>query len=537
MKVAGGLHSADEQTSAAPAQVSIPKAPAPRLERIAPILLAVMLVLWISVVFAGSVYKYETLGQGYDQVDFEQAIWNTVQGRPMEDSRFSFTDSVFGMDWMPMLFAFVPFYALMPSALTLFFHQIVGAGLGAIPLFLLARDRLKSGLAGVGAAAAYLLYPTLLYGVLNPFQVRLFSVTLLLFALYFFEKSRWRLFALCAGLAMLARTDVALVVAMFGVYALLVRKEWRWVAAPLVCGLGYFALSTFVLVPAFLHPDALHGSTGQVKDYMACWPCGHNPVLAYYGHLGSTFPEIARYIVTHPVDVARLMFSAPKLEYMVSLLLPLAFLPLLAPRPLVLGLPILALNLLSQRPSQFSYQTHYSLLIIPGLFAAAIYGAERLEGIFARSRISASVERLLTRPVAWLMLGLAVWVLLMNVPYKNPLVRALLYHEPPPRIEAARELIRMVPADARVAASSFLGAYLLPRRYVYNFPPAPYSPYNFADHKSPRFVSLDYILVDPAASALGANPIEDKSALDHLRAMPEWSQVADRQGYLLFKRR
>src|SRR5205085_10152384 len=134
-----------------------------------------------AVVFAFSLYKYEHFGQGYDQVDFEQAIWNTVQGHPMEDSRFSFTDSIFGMDWMPMLFAFVPFYALVPSALTLFFLQIVGAGLGAIPIYWLARDRLGNSWAGVCVAAVYLLYPTLLYGVMNPFQVRIFSVTLLLF--------------------------------------------------------------------------------------------------------------------------------------------------------------------------------------------------------------------------------------------------------------------------------------------------------------------------------------------------------------------
>src|SRR5205085_5861412 len=140
------------------------------------------------VIFAASFYKYETFGQGYDQVDFEQGIWNTVQGRPMEDSRFNFTDSVFGMDWMPMLLLFVSAYALVPSAHTLFFLQIVGSALGAVPLYWLARDRFASQTVGLGAGAAYLLYPTLLHGVLNPFQVRLFSVALLLFGFYYFEK-------------------------------------------------------------------------------------------------------------------------------------------------------------------------------------------------------------------------------------------------------------------------------------------------------------------------------------------------------------
>ena len=506
-----------------------------RLERLAPALLVVALVLWIALVFAASFYKYETYGQGYDQVDFEQAIWNTVQGRPMEDSRFNFSDSIFGMDWMPMLVLFVPFYALVQSPHTLIFLHIVGAALGAIPLYWLARERLQSKVAGLAAGLVYLLYPTLLYGVTNPFQVRLFATSLLLFAFWYFEKANWKLFTACVLLAVLARTDVSLVVAMFGVYALLTRKAWRWVALPLAGGLAYFAVSTFVLVPSFLHPDALRGPSGAVPDYMACWPCGHNPVLAYYGHLGSNFSEIIKYIVAHPVDVAKLMFTGPKLEYLLSLILPLAFLPLLAPKPLVLGLPILVLNLLSLRSSQFSYQYHYSLLIIPGLFAAAIYGAGRLSRALVQRR--ETVGRFtVPRLAAVVMVALVVWAVLMNVPYKNPVARAFLFHESPARVAAANELVAIVPADAKVAASSKLAPHLLPRRYIYNFPPAPYSPYNFGPNRqSARFVDLDYILVDPANSALDVNLIGDQTALDYLKVLPEWHMVANKAGLLLYK--
>ncbi|MFL5733612.1 MAG: DUF2079 domain-containing protein [Chloroflexia bacterium] len=520
------------------------------LEGAAPLVLVASIALWVALVFAASIYKYETFGQGYDQVDFEQAIWNTVQGRPMVDSRFNFSDSIFGLDWMPMLLLFVPFYAAIPSPHTLFFMQILGAALGAVPLYWLARDRLGSKLAGLCAALVYLLYPTLLYGVLNPFQVRLFSVTLLLFAIYYFEKGNWKLFAAAGLLAVLARTDVALVVAMFGIYALLRRRRWPWVAAPLAFGLGYFALATFLIVPSFLHPDALKGPSGPVTDYMSCWPCGHNPVLAYYGHLGGTFPEIARYIFTHPVEVLKLMFSSPKVLYILSLLVPLAFLPLLAPGPLVLGLPILALNLLSTRSAQYDYQHHYSLLLIPGLMVATVYGADRLARIAyyvlrRREKLSDAMRNtqyaIYQAPASYapyVLLLLAGWAALLNVPYKNPLARTLLYHEMPARVEAARELVAMVPPEAKVAASSFLAPHLLPRRYIYNFPPAPYSPYNFGPERhSDRFVDLDYILVDPKASALDANPIADKSALEHLRAMPGWVEVASKQNLLLFKRK
>ncbi|MEO6457799.1 MAG: DUF2079 domain-containing protein, partial [Chloroflexia bacterium] len=289
-----------------------------RLEQIVPRLLVLTLILWIAAIFAASFFKYETLGQGYDQVDFEQAIWNTTQGRLAEDSRFNFTGSVFGMDWMPMLLFFVPVYALLPSAHTLFFLQIVGAALGAIPVYWLARDRLGSKLVGYCASLLFLLYPTMLHTALNPFQVRLFSVTLLLFAFYYFEKAKWPLFAVFALFAILARTDVSLVVAMFGLYGLLTKRRWPYVVPPLLVGLAYFALSTFVIVPSFAYPGALAGGNSEVG--MSCWPCGTNPILAYYGHLGSSGGEIIAYILTHPFEVAGLMLTAEKVGYMLSLL-------------------------------------------------------------------------------------------------------------------------------------------------------------------------------------------------------------------------
>jgi uncharacterized membrane protein len=456
----------------------------------------------------------------------------------MEDSRFNFTGSVFGMDWMPMLFLFVPAYALIPSAHTLFFLQILGAGLGAIPVYWLARERLGSKLAGLGFGAAYLLYPVLLHGVLNPFQDRLFAVSLLLFAFYFYEKANWAGFWVCAGVALLARTDVALVVAMFGVYGLLTRRKWPHVMLPLAVGFGYFALAAFVILPAFVYPSAFTAPTGPVTDPMSCWPCGLNPQLAYYAHLGRTGPEIVTHVITHPVETAQLIFTGPKVVYMLSLLLPLLFLPLLEVRPLVLGLPTLALNLLSTREAQFDYQHHYSLLLIPGIFAAAIYGLDRLNRWLSRLRRDTNNGSRQASVVIWGVLALLVWGVIMQIPYKNPAVRAFLFPEPPATVAAANEMVRMVPQDAKVAASSKLAPHLLPRRYLYNFPPAPYSPYNFGPRQRDDYVNLDYILVDSDAAALpfDANKIEGQTGLQVLESLPEWHLVTEREGLRLYKR-
>jgi uncharacterized membrane protein len=507
----------------------------------APRILVCMIVLWIAAIFVASVYKYETYGQGYDQVDFEQAIWNTTQGRIMADSRFNFTGSVFGMDWMPMLFLFVPFYAIIPSAHTLFFLQIVGTALGAIPVYWIARDKLASKTAGLGFGLVYLLYPVMLHGVLNPFQVRLFSVTLLLFAFYWYEKGNRLWFWIAVLFAVLARSDVAFVIAMFGIYGLLTRKKWPDVVAPIAVGLAYFAVSTFLLVPAFAYPGAFAPPAGPITDPMQCWPCGISPQLAYYGNLGSTGPEIIWHVISDPVNTFQIMFTPDKISYMLLLLIPLLFLPLLSARPLVLGLPILALNLLSNRPAQYDYQHHYSLLLVPGLFAAAIYGTGNLASWLQRRQTAddGQLKARVGRGALPIVLLLVIWGLIMQVPYKNPAVRAFLFPEPPATVAAANELVKMVPPDAKVAVSSKLAPHLLPRQYIYNFPPAPYSPYNFADRHRADYVDLDYILVDADAAALpfDANKIGGKTGLEVLQSLPEWHLVTEKEQLLLFQRK
>lgn len=518
-----------------------------RLEGLAPRLLVLGVVLWIAVMFVASYYKYETFGQGYDQVDYEQGIWNTLQGRVMEDSRFNFTGSVFGMDWMPMLLFFVPVYALVPSAHVLFFLQILGSALGAVPVYWLARDRLGVKLAAAGAAMAYLLYPTLLHTALNPFQVRLFALTLLLFGFYFYERGNWKLFLACALMAVLARTDVALVVMMFALYGLLTRRKWQYVVPPLLVGLGYFALSTFVITPSFAYPGALTPPPPGTQLDMSCWPCGMSPQLAYYAHLGRSGPEILQFVLLHPLDAFNRAVLEPgllgaKLFYIVSLLLPLGFLSVLAPRPLVLGLPIVALNLLSLRGSQIDLESHYSLMIIPGLVAAAIYGADNLRKWWARRGNRGDLE---TRTVRRLQLGglaLAVWALVMTLPYGNPVVRVIRFHESPAYVRAANELAAMIPGDAKVAVTSKLAPRVLRRRYIYNFPPAPYSPYNIGSHTHPGFgppyVELDYILADPNNESFESPDrfVNGQNAIEFIQSSREWKLEASKEGILLFKR-
>ena len=88
---------------------------------------------------------------------------------------------------------------------------------------------------------------------------------------------------------MTARTEVGLVVAMFGLYALLRRQAWPFVVAPLVLGLGYFLVVMQLVVPAFVHlPEATCTGPVPIAQIQDKWPGCSNPNVGYYLQWGRT---------------------------------------------------------------------------------------------------------------------------------------------------------------------------------------------------------------------------------------------------------
>lgn len=97
--------------------------------------------------------------------------------------------SFLGVHWSPILFLFVPVYAVFPSPLTLMVLQSAALGGSAFPLFALARRRIHPTIA-LAIAALYLVSPPLLGGILYDFHVEAFVPITALTALYAWERRR-----------------------------------------------------------------------------------------------------------------------------------------------------------------------------------------------------------------------------------------------------------------------------------------------------------------------------------------------------------
>jgi uncharacterized membrane protein len=96
----------------------------------------------------------------------------------------------------------------------------------------------------------------------------------------------------------------------------------------------------------------------------------------------------------------------PKLKFLFLMLAPLMFLPVLAPRALLVALPGLGMALLSRHPHRYQIWTQYVAPLIPPLFVASVCGGQRLAACIPRG--TARWRRMGTVLPLW-MIGAALY--------------------------------------------------------------------------------------------------------------------------------
>ena len=85
-------------------------------------------------------------------------------------------------------------------------------------------------------------------------------------------------------------------------------------------------------------------------------------------------------LVTHPLRIVDQLTDAGDLRYVLWLLLPTAFLALLAPLVLVAALPQLGVNLVASWSTAALPMFHYAAAIVPIVIAATIMAVSRFRG-------------------------------------------------------------------------------------------------------------------------------------------------------------
>ncbi len=431
------------------------------LDSVTPYLLGVAILVYITVIFLVSKWQLDTLRMGFDPLVYIQPLWNTLHGRVAAQSMFAHRSTIFGQDLFLFHFVLLPFYALHPTIATLLLLQTIAAGVGAVAIFLIARDALPDHrIVALLFALLFLSYLPLQNDNLYEVQPRLFAATIFLFAYWCMTRGYIAAFWALILLAIINRNDAALVIAMLGCYGVLTRRPFAFSWLPLLIGSIYWVLAVFVIIPAF--------AGGRQFLY-----------LENYGWLGETLGAIVRTITTHPLFVLRAVFAQDWWDYPIGLLFALAFLPLVQPRALIMAAPSFLLNFFAGAPfaDQRDIFHQYSAFITPWLFVATILavaaiarGTHPIMRTFPRLRAIVRRRGQGSVAISLVLLMLALSVLQQGYTRPNKLGDFLHHSENAPRVAAADALIRLIPPDAPLAVTSLVATRVPLRRSLYEFP-------------------------------------------------------------------
>ncbi len=376
---------------------------------------------------------------GYSRFEF---IYNTVLGIP----------NLLGDHFHPILMVLAPFMWAWDSAGVLLVAQAVLLALAGIPIYLWARQELGPW-PGLAFQAAYLVFWGVLAGVVYDFHHIAFAVPAISLALYATMTRRNWLLVPAVLVAMLTREDVTLTLIALGLYILAFQRRWV-TGALLVVGNAVWA----VLLIGYIIPALGGGVAYRHWTYVA---------------LGSGPLSAVAYVVTHPVDAVKLLFTpASKARVWAGSFLALGLLPLVSPLALV-ALPSFLERFWSTSPNFWSFHFQYSMLSAPILAFAAVDTCVR-----ARRVLKGRLQLIGTSALP----AIALAASLVMTAAVNPLAEIGTYL-PDGRAAQIQGCLDTIPSDASVAASNRLVPHLSHRSEIY-------------------VISLrsdaDYIVVDPS---------------------------------------
>lgn len=390
--------------------------------------------VWTVILSAYAILRHERLNSTvYDLGIKSQVIWNTWQGR-----WFASTIEVehYLGDHVQFIFLLLaPLYGLWPDVNILLILQSLLLSLGAIPVFRIARRQLGNRNLARAFALVYLLMPII--GFLNRFDFHpiTFVIFFLLMTVDMLEAERPVWASFFVFLSLICREEVGFTVFALGLYVILRHKRYALGGTWAAVGLAYSLIAIFVIIPHF---------RGAGSDS-----------VARYAWLGADVGQIVRTLLTQPGFVWQEHLSESfRQQFLLKLLLPLGFLPLLSPLALAVALPAIVYNLLSEVPSQSSIYFQYLSPAVPFLILAAIQGADRLRRWLPRWRTVVLL--------GWLILGVGIAWFLDN-PFTTS-IRAPYYPvyglEEVSNRSAFAEAMALLPPQAEVATMMNYGPHL-----------------------------------------------------------------------------
>lgn len=388
-----------------------------------------------------------------DLGNMDQTVWNVLHGNgfTLTDPMGTTQETRLAVHADFLLILLAPLYLLWSNPGTLIFIQTIAVTLGALPVYWIAHDRLKSKKIALMFSLSYLLYPPLERMMLHDFHAVALSTTLLLFAYWYLIKERYVPFVLFGVLAALGKEQVWLVVGLMGLYIAIRNK--RIVLGVLVAVISFFFFY-------YLFWQAIPAVT-PTKQHFA---------LAYLSDFGDRQNSIVKHIITNPVAVVRTALLPDRLFYYFELFVPLGLFSLAAPWFLIFSAPSLLINILSNNTLMRQIDYQYTADIAPFIFISAIEGYGVISMILSR-KLSHDLRHhwqkiLLTAFMLAALLSNIGWG---ELPFGIQ-SRFFYFTSKPPEYKIMQKVEAMAMPSYSVSVTNNIGSHFSERKRLYNFP-------------------------------------------------------------------
>ncbi|MEE2789245.1 MAG: DUF2079 domain-containing protein [Myxococcota bacterium] len=396
---------------------------------------------------------------------YDNIFYQSIHGKPL-GCTFLLGEVHYSSHFDPLLVLLSPLYLFYPQAEGILVLQSVWLALGVVPMYLIAKDALQARWLGVVFGGLLLLYAPLHGPALYDFHSLTLLGPLALWLMYCIQRRAWRAFYVVLILCLLTREDISFVMALVGISILISSQPHDRKHGLITIGLAacYFV---FVKTSVMISSELLNCTKGGT-----CFASMFKDLVP--AKKGTS--EILLSLWSNPSFALAHMFDPRKVTYFLQLFLPLAFLPLLAPRGRVIMLFGVAVIALGTKFALFSIGFQYSTWIYPFAFAITPLALRAVQQnglrflIVDKTRLVPTLIGVMV--CASLLLTWRYGAIVKNDAFRGGFGRVTyeLNDDHRNRMKWLREAVKKIPVDKRLGVTRHMAPHVSNRPFVYPFP-------------------------------------------------------------------
>jgi len=408
-----------------------------KYHRIIFVVLGVFFILFLLL----SVFRHMTFNShAYDMGLYNQAFYKFAHFD--FDNTVRKVSNIWGDHFTPIFIPLSFLYWPFPFSTTLIVLQALIVTLGAVPLYLLAKDLLKSRASALMLSTSYLAGIGLASAISFDFHFITISTAFFLLTFYLAHKKQWLWYFISLLLLLGCKEDISIIVIFLGIFMIYYRG-WNVGLATSVLGLAWFLFVSKILMPSVSSDGFIYFS---------------------YSVLGPTPVEAIKNTIMHPLHTIRALFDSPiKRTTLLYYFSSTGFLPILAPIMFVFVLPVLGENLWNDNPARWG-GFHYEAMPTAVLAVVAIFAIYNISRLFK--------TKLRHKVIVLLACFILISTLIVDIYSRTPLIG--IFKKSQYTLTAQHmstyQLLADLPQNASVTANHSLVPHLALRDQIYEYP-------------------------------------------------------------------